>query len=292
MGGVSAVPARAIAAPAGVIADGPAAARDDLAAAFAALRQRLWVVALLFALAAIAWWSTIDRMAAMDAGPGTDLGALGWFVGVWVVMMAAMMFPSLVPTVALYAKMTRRRAPWFPLLFSGGYLLVWGAAGLGAYGLFELGRSLFGGVLAWSDGGRWVAVGVLALAAAYELTPLKDVCLAKCRSPLGFLLGTWRDGSFGALQMGCRHASWCLGCCWALMAALFALGVMSLTWMVLIAALIALEKTVPWRRAVTWGTAAILLTLAIAVIAVPGSVPGFVVPGGSQGAIHAMGAMH
>ncbi|MEA2146753.1 MAG: hypothetical protein QOG59_2340 [Solirubrobacteraceae bacterium] len=285
MGGLSAAPARAI-------ANGPAAARDDLAGAFAAVRQRLWVVALLFALAAIAWWSTIDRMAGMDGGPGTDLGALGWFVGVWVVMMAAMMLPSLVPTVALYARMTRHRAPGRALLFSSGYLLVWGAAGVAAYGLFELGKTLFGGALAWSSGGRWMAAGVLSLAAVYELTPLKGVCLAKCRSPLGFLLGTWRDGSLGALQMGCRHAAWCLGCCWALMAALFALGVMSLTWMVLIAALIALEKTVPWRRAVTWGTAALLLALAIAVIAAPGSVPGLVVPAGSQGAMHAMGAMH
>jgi predicted metal-binding membrane protein len=280
MGRVSATPTR-------WPADRPSAARGDLAAALAAVRQRLGVVGLLFALAAVAWWSTIDRMAGMDAGPGTDLGALGWFIGIWVVMMAAMMFPSLVPTVALYAKMTRRVAPVRALLFSGGYLLVWGAAGLGAYGLFELGTSLFGGSLAWSRGGRLLAGGVLALAAVYELTPLKHVCLAKCRSPLGFLLGTWRDGGLGALEMGCRHAAWCLGCCWALMAALFALGVMSITWMVLIAALIALEKTLPWRTAVTWITAAILVALAIAVLAAPASVPGLVVPGGTQGAMHA-----
>jgi predicted metal-binding membrane protein len=283
MGGVSAAPARAITeAPAG---------GHELNTAFAAVRQRLGVVGLLLALAAIAWWSTIDRMAGMDAGPGTDLGAVGWFAGVWVVMMAAMMFPSLVPTVALYARMTRRRGPGRALLFSGGYLIVWGAAGLVAYGLFELGKSLFGGALALSDGGQWVAAGVLALASVYELTPLKDLCLAKCRSPLGFLLGTWRDGSLGALHMGCRHAAWCLGCCWALMAALFALGVMSITWMVLMAALIGLQKTVPWRRALTWGTAAILLTLAIGVIVAPDSVPGLVLPGGSHGAMHAMGAM-
>ena len=94
---------------------------------------------------------------------------------------------------------------------------------------------------------------MLAVAALYELTPLKDVCLAKCRSPLGFLLGTWREGRLGALEMGSRHAGWCLGCCWALMAALFALGVMSLTWMAFVAALIALEKTLPWRRAVDMG---------------------------------------
>ncbi len=265
--------------------------RGELAAAFAAVRARLGLVVLLFALAAVAWWSTADRMAGMDAGPGTDLGALGWFLGVWVVMMAAMMFPSLAPTVALYARMTRRRGTSLAMLFTSGYLLVWGAAGVGAYGLFRVGRSLFGGDLAWHAGGRWFAAGVLAVAALYELTPLKNVCLAKCRSPLGFLLGTWRDGRFGALEMGSRHAGWCLGCCWALMAALFALGVMSLSWMALVAALIALEKTIPWRRAVTWGTAAVLLVLAIAVVVAPHAVPGLVVPSSAQNTMHAMPAM-
>jgi predicted metal-binding membrane protein len=262
--------------------------RGELAAAFAAVRARLGLVVLLLALAAVAWWATADRMAGMDAGPGTDLGALGWFLGVWVVMMAAMMFPSLAPTVALYAKMTRRRGTSLAILFTGGYLLVWGAAGVGAYGLFRVGRGLFGGDLAWPAGGHWLAGGVLAVSALYELTPLKNVCLTKCRSPLGFLLGTWRDGQFGALKMGSKHAGWCLGCCWALMAALFALGVMSLTWMALVGALIALEKTIPWRRAVTWGTAGVLLVLAIAVVLAPHAVPGLVVPSGSQNAMHAM----
>jgi predicted metal-binding membrane protein len=262
--------------------------RGELAEAFAAVRGRLGVVALLVALAALAWWSTADRMSGMNAGPGADLGALGWFLGVWVVMMAAMMFPSLAPTVALYATMTRQRGPDRPLLFAGGYLLVWGAAGLGAYGVFRLGSSLFGGDLAWHAGGRWFAAGVLVLAALYELTPLKDACLTKCRSPIGFLLGSWRDGRRGALGMGSRHAGWCLGCCWALMAALFALGVMSLTWMAFVAALIALEKTVPWGRAVTWGTAAVLLVLAIAVVAAPRDVPGLVVPSGTGNAMQAM----
>ena len=206
-------------------------------------------------------------------------------------MMAAMMFPSLAPTVALYSKMTRRRGPSRPLLFASGYLLVWGTAGLGVYGLFALGRDLFGSELAWRAGGQWFAARVLAVAALYELTPLKNVCLAKCRSPLGFLLGTWRDGGLGAAVMGSRHAGWCLGCCWALMAALFALGVMSLTWMAFVAALIALEKTVPWRRTATWGTAAILLALAISVLVAPQAVPGLVVPSGTHNVMHAMKAM-
>jgi predicted metal-binding membrane protein len=265
--------------------------RGELAEAFGAMRGRLGLVALLLILAVAAWWSTADRMAGMDAGPGTALGALSWFLGVWVVMMAAMMFPSLAPTAALYARMTRQRGLDRALLFTSGYLLVWGIAGLAAYGLFALGQSFFGGALAWHAGGRWFAAGLLATAALYELTPLKDVCLAKCRSPLGFLIGTWRGGRMGALEMGSRHGGWCLGCCWALMAALFALGVMSLTWMAFVAALITLEKTLPWRRAVTWGTAAILLALAILVIAAPHSVPGLVIPDGSHSAMQSMNAM-
>jgi predicted metal-binding membrane protein len=266
------------------------AARDQLADAFAAMRARLGLVALLFALAGVAWWSTADQMAGMNAGPGADLGAFPWFVGVWIVMMAAMMFPSVSPTVALYARMTRRSGLSRPLVFTSGYLLVWASAGIGAYGLFRLGRSTLGSELTWDAAGRWLAGGVLGAAALYELTPLKHVCLEKCRSPLGFLLGTWRDGQRGALEMGARHAAWCVGCCWALMGALFALGVMSLAWMALVAALITLEKTLPWRRLVTWVTAAVLLILAVVLIAVPHAVPGLVVPSGPHGA-DAMKAM-
>jgi predicted metal-binding membrane protein len=259
---------------------GAGAGRQGLAPALAATRARLGLIAILLALAVGAWWSTADRMAGMDEGPGTQLGALGWFLGVWVVMMAAMMFPSLAPTVALYSRMTRRRSPAAPLVFAAGYLVTWTAAGLLAYALFELGRSLLGGQLAWSEAGRWVAGGTLLAAAVYELTPLKDVCLGKCRSPLGFLMGSWRDGLRGALGMGARHGAWCVGCCWALMAALFALGVMSLAWMAFVAVLIALEKTLPWGRAVTYSTAAILLALGVLLLAAPDAIPGLTVPGG------------
>jgi predicted metal-binding membrane protein len=265
------------------------APRGELAAAFAAMRGRLAVVVLLFGLAGVAWWSTADRMAGMDAGPGTDLGALGWFVGVWVVMMAAMMFPSVAPTVALYARMTRRRGLDRPLLFAGAYLLVWAAVGLAAYGVFRAGSSWFGSALAWNAGGRWIAGGVVAVAALYELTPLKNVCLAKCRSPLGFLLGSWRDGRTGALKMGAKHAAWCVGCCWALMAALFALGVMSLWWMALIAVVITVEKTLPWRRVAMWGTTAVLLLLAVALLVAPQAIPGLVIPSGMNAAMGTMG---
>lgn len=263
---------------------------EGLAQLFAAVRTRLGLVALLFVLAGLAWWATVNQMAGMDAGPGTDLGALGWFIGVWVVMMAAMMFPSVAPTVALYARLTRQRSPVRPLLFAFAYLVVWATVGLLSYGLFEVGKTWFGAQLAWNAGGRWVAASILAAAAVYELTPLKNVCLGKCRSPLGFLLGNWRDGGLGAIEMGARHAAWCVGCCWALMAALFALGVMSLVWMAVVAALITAEKTIPWRRPVVWGTTAILLALAVMVAVAPHSVPGLVVPGSAG--MSTMGTMH
>jgi predicted metal-binding membrane protein len=252
---------------------------QGLAPAFAAARGHLGLIAVLFGLAAVAWWSTAERMRGIDDGPGTELGAVGWFLGVWIVMMAAMMLPSVSPTVALYARMTRRRASASPFVFTAGYLATWTAAGLLAYGVFALGRGLLGDAPAWDGTGRLLAGGTLVLAAAYELTPLKDACLGKCRSPLGFLMSAWRNGRWGAFTMGAHHGAWCVGCCWALMASLFALGVMSLAWMAFVAALIALEKVLPFGRTATYATATLLLVLGLALIVAPDAVPGLTVPG-------------
>jgi predicted metal-binding membrane protein len=215
----------------------------------------------------------------MDGGPWAELGTAAWFLGVWVVMMAAMMFPSVAPTVALYSKLRQTRELGAPLLFTTGYLLVWTAVGLVAYAFARIGAQLFGDVLAWDRAGRWVAGATLVVAASYELTPLKSVCLGKCRSPLGFLLGSWKDGLFGAAQMGARHGAWCVGCCWALMASLLALGVMSVVWMALVAGLIAFEKLIPSRRAATYGTAAVLLVLGVLMLFAPDVIPGLTTPG-------------
>jgi len=269
----------------------PRSERAERAAALAAARSQLGVVAVLLAAAGLAWWSTGVQMRGMDAGPGTALGGLGWFVGAWAVMMAAMMLPSLAPTTAVYAQLTRRRGPGRPLLFAGGYLLLWSVVGVAAYGLFELGRSLLGADLAWHAGGSWLAAGVLALAAGYELSPAKHACLRRCRSPLRFLSQGWRDGRSGAMAMGVRTGGWCLGCSWLLMAALFALGVMSLTWMALVAAVVAVEKIGPWRRPVTLAMAGVLLALAVALLIAPHEVPGLVVPGGSSAGMQPMSTM-
>jgi predicted metal-binding membrane protein len=261
-----------------------------LGPAFAAARTRLGLVALLFGLAAIGWWRTVDEMRNMDNGPWTSLGTLSWFTAAWVVMMAAMMFPSVAPTVALYSRMTRTRTPLSPLLFTSGYLLTWAGAGVLSFAVAIAWARIAGDPLAWDGAGRWVAGGTLIVAAVYELTPLKDACLGKCRSPLGALLGSWREGWSGALRMGAKNGAWCVGCCWALMASLFALGVMSIVWMAFVAALIAVEKTVPWPRAATYGTAAILAVLGVLLMAAPDAIPGLTIPSGS-GSMSQMGEM-
>ncbi|HVM55898.1 MAG TPA: DUF2182 domain-containing protein [Gaiellaceae bacterium] len=260
-----------------------------LGPAFAAARARLGLVALLFVLAGLGWWWTVEQMRGMDNGPWTGLGAAGWFLGVWVVMMAAMMFPSVAPTVALYSRMTSVRPRLSPLLFTSGYLVTWAFAGVLALAVALAGGRIAGGALAWDRAGRWVAGATLVVAALYELTPLKDVCLGKCRSPLGFLLGTWRGGASGALQMGMKNGAWCVGCCWALMASLFALGVMSVVWMAFVAGLIAIEKTLPWGRVATYSTAAILAVLGVLMIAAPDAIPALTIPG--SGPMSPMGQM-
>jgi predicted metal-binding membrane protein len=253
---------------------------SGLAPAYTAIRTRVGLVVLLLVLAGLGWWWTAGQMQGMDAGPWTALGTFGWFIGVWVAMMAAMMFPSIAPTVALYGRMTRSRVPLAPLAFTAGYLLTWAVAGVAAFGVAAGSTQVSGDVLAWDHAGRALAGGTLMVAAAYELTPLKSVCLGKCRSPLGSLLGSWRGGWLGGLRMGMRNGAWCVGCCWALMASLFALGVMSISWMALVAGLIAIEKTVPWTRTATYATTAVLAGLGVLLLAAPGWLPGLTLPGG------------
>jgi predicted metal-binding membrane protein len=242
---------------------------------------QLGLVATLLALAALAWALTDSRMDGMSMGPGGDLGSLGFYVTAWVVMMAAMMFPSISPMVRTYALVVRRKQPGSVVsarvaiaFFVAGYLATWTAFGLAAYGLIELVGSLEIEAFSWSEGGPYLAGGVILAAAVYQLTPLKDACLSRCRGPLEFLLERWRDGFSGALVLGVEHGAWCVGCCWALMAALFALGVMSVGWMVLVAALIAIEKLLPWKRVANRGVALGLALLGAAVMLWPGSVPG------------------
>src|SRR5262245_18711219 len=130
---------------------------QDLAPAYAAARARLGLVAALFAIAVVGWVWTVREMRGMDAGPWTSLGSLGWFLGVWVVMMAAMMFPSVSPTIALYTKVTKQSSPASPWLFTGGYLLTWAGAGVVAYVVGATATAALGGRLAWNHAGHALA---------------------------------------------------------------------------------------------------------------------------------------
>ncbi len=263
----------------------------------AVTRLQAAALASLLGLAALAWLLTDRRMLGMDGGPGTDPGGLGFYVVSWVVMMSAMMFPSIVPMVLTFGFVQRRRrdrgsvertvSTW---VFVSGYIITWTVFGLLAYGIYAGVRALSIPELSWHRGGRYLAGGVLLAAAVYQLTPAKDACLRRCRGPLEFVLGNWRDGPLGALRMGIVHGAWCVGCCWGLMAALFALGVMSLTWMIVIAALIAIEKLLPWRAIANGVVAATLLALALGVSLSPADVPGLTLPG-SPAAAKAMSGM-
>jgi predicted metal-binding membrane protein len=238
------------------------------------------VAAIVLGGALVAWIVTSERMRGMDAGPGTHLGELGWYLGVWVTMMAAMMLPSVAPMALAFARVSRHRAglghgQFVPTwTFLAGYLLAWTGYGLVAYSVFRLITSFDTGFLAWDEGGPWLAGGAVAAAGLYQLTALKAICLRHCRSPLHFVLHGWKEGRLGALQMGFVHGAYCVGCCWGLMVALIALGVMDLRWMAALAAVVVLERT--WRHG--WATAYAvgigLIVLGLLAPSHPGLIPG------------------
>lgn len=247
------------------------------------------LAALLLSAALVAWIITVERMRGMDAGPGTDLGGLGWYVGIWLTMMAAMMLPSVAPMVLFYARIAHEKAKrgqafaptW---VFVSGYLAAWTAYGLIAYGIYRAIRAIEDGAFAWDGAGPYVAGAALALAGLYELTPLKEVCLRHCRSPLHFVMHGFRRGWFGAFRMGAEHGAYCVGCCWGLMLALFAVGVMSLLWMAVVAAVIVAQKILPLPQVyLTRSLAAVFVAAGIWVASAPASVPGLVQPN-SEGA--------
>jgi len=281
--------------------DRQAPAAQPRAAALAATRAlrvgrtQLAVAVALLALAGLAWIVTGQRMSGMDAGPGTDPGTLGFFLSTWILMMAAMMLPSLTPAAMRYAGLLRTRRPTgrsagteATALFVAGYLALWGVCGLVGYAVLEAGRSVDGGVLGWHRAGRWVAASVLLVATVYQLTPAKAVCLSRCREAHSSARARLGGNRRGALRLGVRHGAWCLGCCWALMAALFALGAMSVAWMVVVSLLIAAERLLPWRRLAAVGVGSVLAALTIGIAVAPTRVPMLTIPG-SPAAAAAMG---
>jgi predicted metal-binding membrane protein len=229
-------------------------------------------VALLLIVAAGAWAATVALARGMTGMTGTMGLGLAAFVPVWTLMMAAMMLPSVTPTASLYAKTVQSRRTARVAGLAAGYLAVWAAAGLPAYGL------------AWTAGwltgqhpgaAHVLAVTVFAVCGLYQLSRLKDRCLAHCRSPLALLLhyGSYR-GRFRDLRVGAHNGGYCLGCCWGLMVLLVAVGVMNVAAMVALAALVLTEKLWRWGPAAGRLAGAAALAFALAAIWFPWLAPG------------------
>ena len=228
--------------------------------------------ALLLIAAAGAWAATVALARGMAGMTGTMGLGLVAFLPVWTLMMAAMMLPSVTPVATLYARTVQgnRSARIAGLVL--GYLGVWAAAGLPAFGLAWLAGWLTG---RHPGAAHVAAVAVFAAGGAYQLTGLKDRCLAHCRSPLGLLLhyGSYR-GRLRDLRVGVHHGGFCLGCCWALMVILIAVGVMNVAAMIGLAALVLIEKTWSRGRAVGRVAGVAALALAVAIVWFPWLAPG------------------
>lgn len=228
------------------------------------LRRLTPRAAVLLLLAAVAWSVLIGVARQMPGMDGTAELGIPAFVGMWTLMMAAMMLPSVAPVASMYQRSILTRRTLRLTGFTAGYLTVWAAAGVPAYVLTIAAAGLVDGDPARATA---VAVGVFAACGVYQLTPLKTRCLRHCRSPLSLLLrygnyrGAWRD-----LRAGARHGAYCLGCCWLLMSLFVVVGFMNLTAMVVLAAVVLTEKL--WLRGETVArvVGVIALLLAVAVI--------------------------
>ena len=254
---------------------GPAGSADSPRPAGTAPAQAGFVtreVGLVLMAAAGAWAATVVLARGMAGMTGTMGLGLAVFVPVWTLMMAAMMLPSVTPTAWLYARTVRTsRAVRIAALVTG-YLAVWAAAGVPAFGLAWLAGWLAG---KHPGAAHVLAVAVFAVCGLYQLSRWKDRCLAHCRSPLGLLLhyGSYR-GRFRDLRAGAHNGAYCLGCCWGLMVILIAVGVMNIAAMIGLAAVVLIEKAWRWGPAAGRAAGVAALALAVAVIWLPGLAPG------------------
>jgi predicted metal-binding membrane protein len=226
-----------------------------------------WVAAIAAQLAGAAALVHHDSLLA-GGGPPLLIAALASILA-WQVMIAAMMLPSSLPLVGLYARATTR-APQRRVsmaAFLGGYALVWSAFGFAAFGA-DAGLHAAINSSAWlSSHDWWIGGSVLALAGAFQFTSLKDACLDKCRHPAQFMMRYYERGPGGGLRLGMRHGAFCVGCCWALMLVMFAAGVASLIWMALLTGVMIHEKTRPAGARAVPVTGVALLAAASVVLA-------------------------
>jgi predicted metal-binding membrane protein len=223
------------------------------------IRDQALIVAALVLLSALAWAGTVHQAGSMGMGMITCSMTMGMplsmsnamlYLALWGVMMVAMMFPSVAPMVVLFSTVSRKKreqeATFAPTwVFAAGYGTLWTLTGVAAYAGDLAIQSLPDSFPSLRTYGTVMGGATLIAAGLYQFTPLKYLCLTQCRSPMGFLLNSWRDGYLGAFRMGFHHGAYCLGCCWSLMAVFFVVGTMNLVWMGILTLVIFMEKIIP-----------------------------------------------
>ena len=243
-------------------------------------KERNLILGLLLILAAAAWAILVWQAGSMEEDSmGLTMGmSVPLFVALWAAMMVAIMFPTAAPMILTFARVQRTRQersePFVPTwLFTGSYIGLWSATGLLAYAAARFGDSL-------ADNSTWLMTnagriggGALVLAGLYQISPLKRMCLSKCRSPMSFILMSWRDGRLGAIRMGLEHAIYCLGCCWLLFVILFPLGMMNIAVLAIITAIIFAEKSLAIGRTIGNTAAVALVIYGLIVITTPEALP-------------------
>src|SRR5262245_62392603 len=251
--------------------------------------QRKIVLGLLLALAAAAWavlvWQhadvTMDMTASVTIGPHAPL-----FLVIWVVMMVAMMFPTAAPMILTFHRVQAgnrkpRDAFVTTWVFVAAYLFVWACAGMFAYAGMLAAETAAARLALPPATTAQIGGAIIMVAGIYELTPLKDVCLSKCRTPIDFIVTSWRDGATSALEMGLLHGAYCLGCCWLLFVMLFPLGIMNVGAMAAVTLIMFAEKTLPWPRLAPYAAAVALVLYGALVITSPQLLPTFQEDGGA-----------
>lgn len=241
--------------------------------------DRALILASLIGLTAAAWGLLIWQSLVMDDDMSLTMGfGAPLFIALWVAMMVAIMYPTAAPMIMAFARIhndRRDRGQAFvpTWLFAGSYLALWSATGVLAYGLAVGGDALADESEWLSNNAPRIGGGLLIAAGLYQLTPLKEICLSKCRTPMSFLMNSWRDGLNGAVRMGLEHGSYCLGCCWLLFLILFPLGMMNIAVLALITILIFAEKVLPIGKQIARSAGVGLLAYGAVVIFVPDALP-------------------
>ncbi len=244
-------------------------------------RQRYLILALLLVLAAAAWallvWQAATADPAMAMTPTMGMGA-SLFLAIWVAMMVAIMFPTAAPMILTFARVQagkrQQDQPFVPTwIFVAAYLFVWSALGVVAF-LGALLAERLASQSPWAMENAARIGGILLIAAGlYQFTPFKQLCLSRCRSPMAFIMTSWRDGRDGAFRMGIEHGLYCAGCCWLLFVILFPLGMLNVAAMAAITALIFAEKSLPLGRWTSRIAGGLLAAGGALIIAMPGALP-------------------